>query len=117
MWCYEENDLWQLSRVGTPRHWRDGGGYAGRRRSRYLLLKVSAAEIELAALAGACLRCRLPSQAVARRQIAAWKRDRNAARKQITWTFTTSLARVKLDHLYPAVPGAADAPPAPDRAA
>jgi hypothetical protein len=39
-----------------------------------------------------------------RAEIAAWEGKRNAERRTITWTFTTTAARTKLDHLYPLVP-------------
>jgi hypothetical protein len=38
------------------------------------------------------------------REIAAWQRDRNAAKAKIKWMFTTEAARTKLGRLYPRPP-------------
>lgn len=65
---------------------------------------LNMAEIELAVLNGGCLNQRLPSQDCVRAQIAAWEGERNAQQKPSTWTFTTTSARIKLDHLHPTVP-------------
>jgi len=65
---------------------------------------LNMAEIELAVLNGRCLSRRLPSQDRVRSQIVAWEATRNAARRTITWTFTTTAARIKLEHLYPSLP-------------
>jgi DDE superfamily endonuclease len=78
---------------------------------------LNMAEIELAVLSGGCLDRRLPSQDMVRQEVAAWEAERNAAQKQITWAFTTTTARVTLDHLYPALPAAVTDHPGQQRAA
>ncbi len=65
---------------------------------------LNMAEIELAVLNGGCLNRRLPSQDVVRAEIAPWQTERNAQHKLIRWAFTTTTARIKLEHLYPALP-------------
>jgi transposase len=65
---------------------------------------LNMAEIELAVLTGGCLNRRLPSQERVRTEIAAWQSERNAPQRPISWTFTTTTARLKLEHLYPPVP-------------
>ena len=58
-------------------------------------------EIELSVLAGQCLDRRLPEKASVQREIAAWERQRNAAKTTVQWRFTTEEARTKLQRLYP----------------
>ncbi|MCK1742467.1 IS630 family transposase, partial [Bradyrhizobium sp. 139] len=36
-------------------------------------------------------------------EIAAWEHDRNANHAKANWQFSTSNARIKLKHLYPAI--------------
>jgi len=62
---------------------------------------LNIAEIELSALNGQCLRCRIPSASEMRRQIAAWQADRNTRSAPVNWRFTTEDARIKLTRLYP----------------
>lgn len=64
---------------------------------------LNMAEIELGVLAGQCLDRRLPDRATVEREVAAWHADRNAATTTIDWRFTTADARIKLQHLYPAL--------------
>lgn len=58
-------------------------------------------EIELSVLTGQCLDRRLPSLALITTEVAAWERERNAAGATVTWQFTTTTARTKLQRLYP----------------
>jgi hypothetical protein len=69
---------------------------------------LNMAEIELAVLNGGCLNRRLPNQEVVRAEIAAWEAERNTQKRPITWAFTTTTARITLDHLYPALPTSND---------
>jgi hypothetical protein len=48
-----------------------------------------------------CLDRRIPDRATLIKEIAAWKRDRNAEEARITWMFTAQRARKKLGRLYP----------------
>jgi len=57
---------------------------------------LNIAEIELSALNGQCLRRRIPSPEVMRREIAAWQSDRNHRGAPLNWRFTTDDARIKL---------------------
>jgi hypothetical protein len=62
---------------------------------------VNMAEIELSILSRQCLDWRIPDDATLRREITAYEDTRNAAKATITWRFTTTDAREKLDCLYP----------------
>ena len=64
---------------------------------------LNMAEIELSALGRPCLSRRIAHQDTLKRQIAGWEEKRNAARRQITWQFTTQNARTKLRTLYPSL--------------
>ena len=66
---------------------------------------LNMAEIELAVLAEQGLDRRLADQATLQREVAAWQSARNGAGRGVDWRFTTEDARIKLKHLYPAVPG------------
>jgi DDE superfamily endonuclease len=59
-------------------------------------------EIELSVLAGQCLKRRLLTRETVQQEIAAWERQRNAAKTTVQWRFTTHAARTKLQRLYPA---------------
>jgi hypothetical protein len=61
-------------------------------------------EIELSVLAEQCLKRRLPDKATVQHEIAAWERQRNAAKTTVHWRFTTAKARTKLQRLYPSQP-------------
>jgi hypothetical protein len=63
---------------------------------------LNMAEIELASLARQCLGRRLPDAETLTAEVAAWQGPRNAQQVRITWRFTVSDARTKLDYLYPA---------------
>jgi transposase len=58
-------------------------------------------EIEIGVLRSQCLDRRIDDPKRLRREIAAWQRQRNAARARIKWMFTTDKARAKMGHAYP----------------
>jgi transposase len=58
-------------------------------------------EIEIGVLRGQCLDRRIDDPRKLRREIAAWQRQRNAARARIKWMFTTDKARAKMGRAYP----------------
>jgi len=62
---------------------------------------LNMAEIELSVLVGQCLDRRIESAEELAREVAAWERQRNGAKAQIDWRFTTDKARIKLKKLYP----------------
>ena len=64
---------------------------------------LNVAEIELSVLTRQCLRRRIPDREQLAAEIAAWEARRNARQATITWQFTTTNARIKLRHLYPAL--------------
>ena len=61
------------------------------------------AESELGVLSSQCLDRRIPDKQTLVEEIAAWERDRNANHTKANWQFSTSNARIKLKHLYPAI--------------
>jgi transposase len=61
-------------------------------------------EIEIGVLRGQCLDRRIDDPKRLRREVAAWERQRNAARARIKWMFTTDKARAKIGHAYPDTP-------------
>jgi hypothetical protein len=84
----------------------------GRTRARALLRRVefhytpkhaswlNMAEIEISIMERQCLGRRLMDQATARKEIRAWQRQRNAARRGIDWTFTRQEADQRLSRHY-----------------
>ncbi len=64
---------------------------------------LNVAEIELSVLSRQCLRRRIPDRDLLAAEIAAWQTRRNARQATISWQFTTTDARTKLRHLYPAL--------------
>jgi len=64
---------------------------------------LNIAEIELSVLARQCLDRRVPDRSMLEREVAAWEAERNMASTGVDWRFTTSDARIKLKHLYPAL--------------
>ncbi len=62
---------------------------------------LNMAEIEFSVLARACLRRRVPDEAILCREIQALERERNAAHATINWRFNSQDARAKLHLLYP----------------
>jgi hypothetical protein len=61
-------------------------------------------EIEIGVLRGQCLGRRIDDPKRLRREVAAWERQRNAARARIKWMFTTDKARAKMHRAYPDTP-------------
>jgi transposase len=61
-------------------------------------------EIEIGVLKSQCLKRRIDDPNRLAREIAAWERQRNAARARIKWMFTTDNARAKLGRTYPDTP-------------
>ena len=61
---------------------------------------LNLAEIEFAALATQCLDRRIPDQGQLEKEVLAWARARNQARKTVQWTFTQTRAREKLKSKY-----------------
>jgi DDE superfamily endonuclease len=64
---------------------------------------LNMAEIEIGVLGRQCLDRRLDSAAVLRQEIAAWEAKRNADGVKLHWTFTITVARAKLQKLYPSI--------------
>jgi transposase len=58
-------------------------------------------EIEIGVLRGQCLDRRIAERKHLVDEIAAWERQRNAARARVKWMFTTQRARDKLARAYP----------------
>src|SRR3989441_2304495 len=58
-------------------------------------------EIEIGVLHSQCLDRRIATQERLASEIAAWERQRNAAKARIKWMFTTEKARVKMGRAYP----------------
>lgn len=65
---------------------------------------LNIAEIELSALARQCLNQRIADQTMLQAHLGAWQDPRNRRLAAVDWHFTTTDARVKLKHLYPAIP-------------
>ena len=59
------------------------------------------AEIELSALSRQCLDRRIADAEILKREVEAWKANRNDA--NVRWRFTTANARIKLHRLYPSI--------------
>lgn len=64
---------------------------------------LNIAEIELSCLTKQCLGRRIADLDVLNTELAAWTSLTNADERQVDWRFTTSDARIKLRHLYPAL--------------
>jgi transposase len=58
-------------------------------------------EIEIGVLASQCLDRRIESYARLVAEVAAWEKQRNAARARVNWSFTTEKARAKMGRAYP----------------
>jgi transposase len=58
-------------------------------------------EIEIGVLAGQCLDRRIENYPRLVAEVAAWEKQRNAARARIKWSFTTENARNKMGRAYP----------------
>ena len=63
---------------------------------------LNIAEIELSALTRQCLDRRIGDIDTLNGELAAWQDAVNTAQRQVNWHFTTSDARTRLRHLYPA---------------
>ena len=61
-------------------------------------------EIEFSVFSKQCLARRIGEEDTLKQEVAALESERNQAGATIDWRFTTSDARVKLQHLYPSVP-------------
>jgi hypothetical protein len=64
---------------------------------------LNMAEIELSALVRQCLDRRLPDLASVAHEVQAWQQQRNDEVVKVQWQFTTTDARIKLQHLYPKI--------------
>lgn len=64
---------------------------------------LNIAEIELSCLTKQCLGRRIPDLQLLNTELTAWADATNADERQVDWRFTTSDARIKLRHLYPAL--------------
>ena len=64
---------------------------------------LNMAETELSVLATQCLDRRIPDPITLTQEVAAWERQRNAAKCRVDWQFTTHDARIKLKRLYPSI--------------
>ena len=58
-------------------------------------------EIEIGVLASQCLDRRIESYSRLGAEVAAWEKQRNAARARVNWSFTTEKARAKMGRAYP----------------
>lgn len=58
-------------------------------------------EIEFSVLSRQCLDRRIPDIETLKREVACWEKHRNAQKATVNWYFTTDLARVRLQSLYP----------------
>jgi len=63
---------------------------------------LNIAEIELSALTRQCLDRRIDDLDVLNTELSAWQTTVNTNQRQVNWHFTTSDARTRLRHLYPA---------------
>jgi DDE superfamily endonuclease len=63
---------------------------------------LNIAEIELSALTRQCLDRRIDDLDVLNTELSAWQTAVNTNQRQVNWHFTTSDARTRLRHLYPA---------------
>lgn len=60
-------------------------------------------EIELSVLSRQCLERRIPDIQTLSSEIAAWEQQRNQQRASVNWRFSTTVARNKLQRLYPPI--------------
>lgn len=61
---------------------------------------LNMAEIELSALSKQCLDRRIADTSILAKEVYAWTQERNCLRTKITWQFTKSKARKKLQRCY-----------------
>ncbi len=64
---------------------------------------LNMAEIECSILSRQCLDRRIADADTLTAEVAAWEAERNAGTTAIRWRFTTAAARIRLQHLYPAI--------------
>ena len=64
---------------------------------------LNIAEIELSALSRQCLDRRIADAEILKREVEAWKANRNDAKTRVRWRLTTANARIKLHRLYPSI--------------
>jgi len=64
---------------------------------------LNMAEIELNVLNKQCLNRRIDSLGSIKREVTAWRNQRNNKKARIKWQFTTNDARIKLHRLYPSI--------------
>lgn len=62
---------------------------------------LNIAEIELNVLINQCLNRRLDDIEIVRREVQAWKDNRDKKKAKVNWQFRTEDARIKLSRLYP----------------
>ena len=58
-------------------------------------------EIEFSVLSRQCLNRRIATQAELAEQIKAWQNEHNARKATVNWRFSSTDARIRLEHLYP----------------
>jgi hypothetical protein len=66
-------------------------------------------EIEIGVLVAQCLDRRIPDIKMLTTEVAAWNRQRNAARAKVRWMFGVDKARDKLGRAYPPHDGVSEA--------
>lgn len=64
---------------------------------------LNVAECELSILARQCLDRRIPDIPSLKREVEAWKNDRNNVAAPLDWRFTVEDARIKMRRLYPSI--------------
>jgi hypothetical protein len=58
-------------------------------------------EIEFSVLSRQCLNRRIATSAQLAEEVKAWQDERNAQNATVNWRFSSTNARIKLEHLYP----------------
>ena len=64
---------------------------------------LNMAELEISAMSRQCLGRRIGSIETMDREVQSWVTQRNKEKATVHWQFTTSDARIKLQHLYPKI--------------
>ena len=64
---------------------------------------LNIAELELSVLARQCLNRRIPDRETLESELAAWCTERNRTATPTSWRFSTTEARERLAHVYPAI--------------
>ncbi len=62
---------------------------------------IDLAEAEISVMTEQCLHIRLGSQEIVTREACAWEAKRNYSKATTDWCFTITIARDKLNKLYP----------------